>query len=159
MIWRKTASPKASISETSNIKFLQSYVFRNAPIIIFSIQKDGTITMFEGRGLEKLGLDREQVVGTNFFENFGDRPTAENIRRALTGETFSADVVTLNGRIHHTSYFPQTNDLGEVLSVLGMAQDLTEIREAEEALEISEAKWRALVQHAQDLIVDRKSVV
>ena len=153
MIWRKTASPKASISETSNIKFLQSYVFRNAPIIIFSIQKDGTITMFEGRGLEKLGLDREQVVGTNFFENFGDRPTAENIRRALTGETFSADVVTLNGRIHHTSYFPQTNDLGEVLSVLGMAQDLTEIREAEEALEISEAKWRALVQHAQDLIV------
>lgn len=61
----------------------------HAPIVIWSTNRLGIITLSEGDGLTSLGMKSGELVGTNVFELYKDHPTiAGYIRRGLSGESF-----------------------------------------------------------------------
>lgn len=98
----------------------------NAPLVLNSLDRNGIITLSQGRALKSLGLTPEQVVGVNIFDNLTDSPeVAENIRRVYQGET-SQFISDLNGLTFDNTYMPLLNDLGEVIGVIGVAVDVTE---------------------------------
>jgi PAS domain S-box-containing protein len=110
--------------------------------------------MSEGMGLGGLGLKPGELVGRSAFEVYGANPhVAGNLRRALSGETFSS-VVGVSGPdfpapkpVFECSYNPLRGSGGAVVGVVGFAVDITRRGRAEDALTES---YRELVEAVGD---------
>jgi PAS domain S-box-containing protein len=128
-------------------------VVANAPVVLFAIDRRGTITLSEGKGLGALGLESGEIVGRSVSEVFGDNALLlADIDRALGGEEFSA-VREGPSWAFELWYSPLRASTGEVTGVIGVATDVTERREAEERVRASEAELRALFEAMNDVIL------
>jgi PAS domain S-box-containing protein len=106
-------------------------VVANAPVVLFVLDRAGVFAFSEGKGLEALGLKPGEVVGLSVFEVYLDAPhVLEDVRRALSGEAFSA-VREVAGLVFETRYSPLLHENGEVEGTIGVAVDITERRRAE----------------------------
>jgi protein-histidine pros-kinase len=122
-----------------------------APVILFSCDAAGTVTLAEGRALSLLGVGDGLAVGTNVFEVLAAIPEAvEHVRRGLAGESFI-------GALHlealdlwlETSYDPIRNGGGKVIGMVALATDISDRVRGEAARQESDAKSRlvAIVNH------------
>jgi|GEM_PF-2596549 len=106
--------------------------------IIYLIDKDGNFLLSEGKGLKKLGLKPEQVVGQSAYDIYKDFPEIkESIIEALNGKT-NTYIINIGGIYYKSWNSPIGDKDGEVSTILGMAVDITEQIEAEEKLRKSE---------------------
>jgi len=107
----------------------------NVPAILFSIDRNGVITMVEGRGSGVLSGADGSIVGHSVAELYGDVPgLVESVRRALTGESFST-TMQLQQRHFDIAYSPIEAPAGTVTGVIGVAHDITERILARQELE------------------------
>jgi diguanylate cyclase (GGDEF)-like protein/PAS domain S-box-containing protein len=121
-------------------------IVTNAPVVLFAVNNEGTITLSEGRGLDLLGRKPGETVGTSVFETYRDAPVVlSNMRRALAGESFS-NIVELSGVAFETHHTPIRESTGEVSGLIGVAFDVTERLRAEQALRESESKFRTMAE-------------
>jgi diguanylate cyclase (GGDEF)-like protein/PAS domain S-box-containing protein len=142
-------------------------VISTAPVVLFALNSDGVFTLFDGKGIEALELERDSLVGHSAFDVFRGAPGAvAQIRRALDGEAISAPLNT--GQImFETSLIPvRDGETGELSGVTGVAIDVTEQKRAlqalkasaaeqhtaQSALEESERRFRRLAENAPDII-------
>ncbi len=97
-----------------------------APIILFSFDSQGVVTLSEGHGLESVGMLPGQLVGQNLTEVYKDSPdTLAALKRALSGEAFK--VRGKEGALtFDTAYTPLRNPAGEVVGVTGVSSNVTE---------------------------------
>ena len=111
-------------------------VMTNAPIILFATNKEGMITVSEGRALKALGQQWDEYVGRSVYDVYDDSPQLLNaFDRALKGEQFA---VTLGSDpVLETTFSPLTDDMGTVSGVIGVATDITRRQRTEEALRSS----------------------
>ena len=115
----------------------------NAPLVLFTLDRDGRVTFVEGGGMSSLPPPRTQP-GESIFDVYSDQPEIErNTRRALAGETFSS-VVEVRGVAFDTRYAPLHDDRGEVVGVVGTAVDATERVAAAREVESREARQSAI---------------
>ncbi|MDZ4277605.1 MAG: PAS domain S-box protein [Dehalococcoidia bacterium] len=119
-------------------------VVASAPVVLFALDCEGTFTLAEGKGLDALGTQRTEVVGRSALELF-ERNAAvqEDLRRALSGEEFSA-TVTVARRALETHYTPLPGREGGVAGVIGVAIDITERKDAEQQLQLLQTITRAV---------------
>jgi|GEM_PF-5994441 len=107
-------------------------VIAHAPLIIWSIDLQGRITMSEGKGLEKVGLAGGQLVGHSVFELYqGNEEALSQIERALKGETLTEEV-RIGDRMYETTYAPFRDPNGRVSGVVGFSTDVTRRWEVEQ---------------------------
>lgn len=100
-------------------------IVSNAPVVLFGIDKYGIFTFSEGKGLKALGLKPGEVVGLSAFELYKDFPlVVEVIKQALKGETNSA-IHTMGKLVFDVNYAPVKNEVGEILGIIGVANDIT----------------------------------
>jgi PAS domain S-box-containing protein len=126
-------------------------VVNSAPIVLFATDAHGIITLSEGQGLGALGLDGGQIAGRSLFDLFGDvtllEPAggrgrcAEAFRRVLAGESVIGTTRT-NAIWHEVKLVPVRGEQGRVDGIVGVATDITDRVEAEEALRASEARLK-----------------
>ncbi|SEP99285.1 PAS domain S-box protein [Natrinema salaciae] len=118
---------------TERTERLQTLV-ENVPVVLFVLDDDGTFTLSDGRGLANLGLDSEEVVGRSFFDLLEDYPeVCTDARTALDGDEVNSRR-QLGDRIFETWYRPIVDDDGTVDRVIGVANDITERVQYQEAL-------------------------
>jgi PAS domain S-box-containing protein len=109
-------------------------VVANSPIVLFAIDRDGIITLSEGRGLDLLGIKTNDTVGQSVFTIYNDiTEIVSQVRRALSGETFT-DVALFRGFYFEIHYSPLRDENGQISGTIGVAFDVTERKRAEEAL-------------------------
>ena len=102
-----------------------------APLVLWTVDAQATITLTMGHGLHGLGLKAGDLVGMSAFEAYPDTPDIERaIRRCLQGEELSVEV-DVQGRRFDNLYVPLRDPDGSVTGVLGVGIDLTERRRAE----------------------------
>jgi len=109
-------------------------VVSEMPVVLFALDREGTFTLSEGRGLAALGLRPGEVVGRAAVEVYRDFPAVvAQLRRALAGETTHAtlDIGTL---AFDTAFTPLRDADGSIAGLVGVALDVTERRRAEEEL-------------------------
>jgi len=97
---------------------------------------------------ESIGLSHEELIGRHCYELWGERTTpCEDcpVLKALeTGEPQEAEHRTPDGRVWHLRGQPIFGKDGEVEGLVEFAQDITERREAQRALQASEKRHRVL---------------
>lgn len=129
-------------------------VIANAPVSLLALNREGVFTLAEGRALEALGFQPEQIVGMSIFEVYRDEPEIlAHALHALGGQELSSiHVVTALGLMFEVRWSPVRDQSGGVASVIGVATDITERKRAEEALRESEQRFRSLVRNTSDII-------
>lgn len=121
-----------------------STIVNNVPVVLFQINSMGIFTLSEGKGLEKIGLKPGQVVGMSAYDVYKDFPDiVDQIKRAINGELVHA-LIDVNSIIFEVSYTPVKSPDGKIASILGMAIDITERKQVEDALKENEQRFRTL---------------
>lgn len=97
-------------------------------VVLFSFDEEGCYTLAEGRGLEALGLEPEDVVGRH-VSAFYDQPVVDLVEAALDGEKIRTQV-EYEGAWLDVQLDPRYED-GEVVGADGVALNVTDVVEAE----------------------------
>jgi PAS domain S-box-containing protein len=109
-------------------------VVQHAPMVLWTLDPEGTFTLSEGRGLEGLGLRAGEMVGQSVFEAYADHPDIlADTRRALAGEATTSTVV-VNDRTFDVRYSPLYDGAGGLAGTIGVGLDVTDRRALEEQL-------------------------
>jgi len=141
------------IAERTRIEAGLRAFITNVPAILFSIDRQGVITMAEGLGMEVLRFVDGGIAGHSVDELYGDVPgVVESVRRALAGESL-VTTMQLQQLYYEIAYSPIHDPDGTVSGVIGVAHDVTERHKAEQALEVSERRMRLIIENAYDAYV------
>jgi PAS domain S-box-containing protein len=127
----------------------------NAPIALVAVDRNGVVTVCEGRGFETAGIKPSDLVGRSLLQVYrespgvrvhGRLPIEEYLQRALAGEDFS---ITMEVEDHalETRHTPIRDETGEVVGLIGVATDITQRVQAEAERKRLESE----VQQAQKL--------
>ncbi len=102
------------------------HLLSHAPIILFAYDRQGIVTLSEGRGLEQLGFRPKELVGRSVFDLYANDPALiAYARRVLSGEEYS--IVTAVGEVVlETSFTPIRSATGELDGAIGLCLDVTE---------------------------------
>ncbi|MEC4983998.1 MAG: PAS domain S-box protein [Oscillatoria sp. PMC 1068.18] len=129
-------------------------VVQSAPIILFAIDSQGKFTFSEGKGLEELQLRSGEVVGKSVWEIYQDFPEIiAQIKRGLAGENFDV-IANLAGKLFETHYSPVKNENGEVISLIGVAIDVTERQQAEAQIRASQQRLSLLIEQTPIAVIE-----
>ena len=146
--------PKRALSSASDRERLR-LLLDQVPGILWTVDRELRFTSSLGAALPALGLKPGQVVGMSLFEYLQteDReavPIAAHTR-ALDGVVSSYELAW-EGRIFECHVEPFRDPDGEITGAIGVAFDVTLSKRAEEALKLSEGKYRTLFEESRDAI-------
>jgi PAS domain S-box-containing protein len=109
-------------------------VVSNAPIIVFSLDSDGKISMLEGKGLETVSLDSDEYAGKSMGSLFdGSEEFVAAATSALDGKTVST-IAEFRGQVFEIWCAPVFTPNETLNGVIGVATDVTEREAAQEKL-------------------------
>jgi two-component system, cell cycle sensor histidine kinase and response regulator CckA len=123
-------------------------VISTAPIVLFALDENGTVTLCEGKALQKLGKQPGESVGKSMFQLYEKYPeTIDHVRRALKGEEFSSldDLVDV-GVCFEIHWAPIRGVGGKPAGTIAVAVDVSERRRNEQARQDAETLYRSLVE-------------
>ncbi len=126
--------------------------FPNGAVLLFD--HDLRYTLADGAGLAQVGLSKDMLEKATIWEVFPPEVVAllePRYRAALAG-TESAFEVPFAGRVYLVRTLPIRNERGDTQSVAGMVmtQDITESKQAEEALRARERQYRNIFESVND---------
>lgn len=111
-----------------------SSVVAGAPIILFSLDRNGVFTLCEGKALEKVGIRSSEILGQPIHKVFPNEPgIVDDFHRALRGETVKS-IRRFRGRVLEARLTRTLQDDGEVERVIGVSTDVTALQHAMDEL-------------------------
>jgi|GEM_PF-2130071 len=126
---------------------------------IFTLDRDGNFTFMNNRCAEQLGGDPASLTGHSMYEFFPPEMVFEQLQHIRSvfdrGVSFEDEVPTnINGLQlqFRVSLQPVRNVDGTIVSVLGIARDITARKESEDKLIESEDRYRSVVESAGEAI-------
>jgi len=123
-------------------------IVTNAPVILWTTNREGIVTFIDGKGLRALGFKPLNLVGQSIFHLFHETPQlGENHHRALAGEEFE-DLVEIAGRTFESRYTPLRDQDGHITGMICVATDISERKRAEEALLRSQELFARFMDHS-----------
>ena len=113
---------------------------------VFVLDKDQRFTGVFGKWLEREGIEPDEFLGRTYREMFG-REVGE-IHRKATGKALTGEPVTFqwslewqdNRDFYQTSLSPLVNSGGNIIGVVGVNRDITELKNKEEELQAAKQK-------------------
>jgi len=157
-----TARKRAEVNLKES-KELTEAVVENVPLMIFLKEAvDLRFVIFNRAGEELLGYDRKVLLGKSDLDLFPPEQAAHFMakdREVLDGESDILDIpeepiltAKKGQRLLHTRKVCIKGADGATKYLLGISEDITERKQAEETLKESENKYRLLADNVSDVI-------
>ena len=120
-----------ALSESENrLKTIVSH----SPIILFAMDANGVFTLFEGKGVEKLGADKSKIIGRSIASYDKIFPQINDIfAKAMNGEEVTT-ILELKQQYYQAFYAPVRDSKKNITGVIGVSTDITDHVKAEEKL-------------------------
>jgi len=143
---RDISEKKAAFEDLRAARDRAELYFEAVPVMVFVLDTQGRVSAINRRGCELLGLAREAIVGSNWFDRFVASDKADRMQEvfeALQGDRDSITeyvehtVLTAAGE-HRMIVFRSAllrNAAGQVEGLLASGTDMTEQRQLEAELE------------------------
>ena len=125
-----------------------------ADVILLALDHEGRITLINSKGCSTLGWKEQELIGRDWVDTCLPAKTRDELRaafRKLIGGTplhFENPVLTKSGEERMIAWRNTIlrDGSGRVIGTLSSGEDITERKQAEEALRRSEARARRLVE-------------
>src|SRR2546422_540515 len=148
---RKTVEEQLSQSQT-RLKL----VLEQAPVLLWSTDRDLRVTSAMGTGFRDLNLPRSER-GLSIYEYFNihddDIEPIVSHRRALIGESVATQI-EWQGRTYDVHMEPFRSKDGAIIGTIGVAFDVSERTRTEESLRRSEERFQLLGRATNDVVWD-----
>jgi len=139
-------------------------IVQTVEALIVALNPEGRITQINRKACELLGYREDELIGQDWFatclpRNIEVEQVRKVIKKSLAGDLagskyYENSVRTRSGEERliawHNSIIRDNND--KVIGTLSAGEDITERNLAEEALKISEKRYRAIFETSQDII-------
>ncbi|WP_407355616.1 PAS domain S-box protein [Methanolobus sp. WCC5] len=129
-------------------------IFENSPLGLFHFNEKGIITHCNEKFLEIMQLrTKKDIIGFNLMDSIVDKRMKEAVDKALSGEqgyfegkyhTVSSNV-TINIKAH---FSPNLSADGTLHCGIGVFEDISELKKAEEAFFEAEKKYRLIFENS-----------
>ena len=128
-------------------------IFENAPLGITHFDQNGNVVSCNRQFLNIVGAPREKVIGFNMFQSLKDPEMRAAFLKALSGRTgyYEGEYRSVTGdklTPLRVLYSRLTTDDGELLGTVGIWEDITDRKLAEDALRESEERYRVIFEHS-----------
>ncbi|MEZ4383878.1 MAG: PAS domain-containing protein [Nannocystaceae bacterium] len=146
-------------SEAHRASELLRAVVGGAPLILFAIELDGTISLSEGPALAHIGLRDSEAVGRSVFALYGALPPfTEGLRRAFSGEEarFSGSYGDV---VFDVFLAPRRDHRGAVDGAVGVAVDVTQRHAQETRIAAQLAEKEVLLREIHHRVKNNLQVV
>jgi len=139
----RTVAMYSEISDQARVNFKYRTLYRSTPAMLHTVDNNGLIVTVTDHWLQKLGYEREEVVGrpiTDFFSTADRKLYADGKLKALIKEgsfnNLKRQMVTKNGQVIDLvmSAISHRNNHGDVDHMLVASKDVTERNRAEREL-------------------------
>ena len=158
-----TAQPTATVEDRSALRHAEdglrleaarsAVVLDAMPGVLFSYDASGRCTFSRGQALEHVGVSHEELLGSDLLARFEELPLVrDQLLASLRGEDVSA-VVDFADRVWECHYRPVRGEDGAVVGGVGIAVDVTDHAAARREVQANEARLRALLSHADDVVL------
>jgi PAS domain S-box-containing protein len=135
-----------------------------AEVLMVALDTSGRITRLNRKGCEILGVQEEQILGLDWFEQFvpydAQQKAREGFARIIAGEIgpfrrYQNPILTAHGEERDMEWHNALlmDAAGAIVGTLSSGTDITERNRIEAALERSEHKYRELVQGVNNVIL------
>jgi len=117
-------------------------VVMGAPVVLFAVDTAGAMTFIQGQGIAGLNIDPDNIIGRPVWDIWQNRPEIiQSFRRAFAGDSVtSLAELEIGGvkRVFEYRLAPERDEHGRVTGVICIATDVTQRKNAEDALSESE---------------------
>jgi PAS domain S-box-containing protein len=126
-------------------------ILNNVPLVLFAVDEDGEFLHSRGRALSALGLDDDELVGTDIHDEYGATPgIIEDYERARSGEPVES-VRSVGESVFRTWY--RQVAIGGESHVIGIGIDITEQqRQKERVAAVNRAAEELMYAHTPEAV-------
>jgi len=117
-------------------------IYNNAPLGIIHFDSSGSIMDFNDNFAKIMGAPREKLLGFNMLEELRDQAMLEAVNNALSGQSgyYEGEYTSVTGqhkRFQRAIFQTLKGDDGMFIGAVGIFEDITERKQAEEAVAAS----------------------
>jgi PAS domain S-box-containing protein len=110
-------------------------ILERSPIVLFETDLESRFSFVEGKGLDRLGISSQHLLGRPSMDLYGSLPgVAERRASVLAGEPSEFTVQLAEDAIYRIWTAPSRNAAGEIVGTYGVAIDMTEQSHVESRL-------------------------
>lgn len=138
-------------------------VINAIPDVVYFKDKDGRLVLVNKAFKSLSGRRSEDIVGKTDAEIFPSQQTQffmpNDAEVLLQGRQLRQEEQRLTAKgqtaIFDTIKLPLFGVDGEVIGILGVSRDITDIRNAEQALRVNQQRFREILKHSRDILYRR----